>query len=256
MFRASAPNLPAEYYERILPDGLLVIVYLASPNTQQQAEHVAGMPVLLSYACYGNWLDKGYQQSFGRILIDSGAYTEFTTGKAIDIKAYAEWATKWQGHTDAIAGLDDISGDWQRSMSNYNAFPMGFPTFHETDPAELLPELIAMAGERGGWIGIGMLPDTRAKKSGKMWLRETLERIGEGLHVHLWAGRAYTQFRRIDSVDSTNWYRDAMKLKTLPDTKHLTYGECLDIVVKRYQRWLRTIESCEEPELFSQGDPK
>ena len=27
-------------------------VYLASPNTQQQAEHVAGMDVLLSYACW------------------------------------------------------------------------------------------------------------------------------------------------------------------------------------------------------------
>lgn len=32
-----------------------------------------------------------------------------------------------------------------------------------------------------------------------------------------------------------------MKLKTLPDTAHLHYGECLEIVVKRYQRWTRTI---------------
>ena len=34
-------------------------VYLASPNTQQQAEHASGMPVLLSYAIYAPWLCKG-----------------------------------------------------------------------------------------------------------------------------------------------------------------------------------------------------
>lgn len=28
-------------------------------------------------------------------------------------------------------------------------------------------------------------------------------------------------------------------------TQHLTYGECLEIVVKRYQRWTRTV--VEEP---------
>jgi hypothetical protein len=33
-----------------------------------------------------------------------------------------------------------------------------------------------------------------------------------------------------------------MKLRTIPDLSHLTYGECLAIVVKRYQRWERAIE--------------
>ena len=56
-----------------------MIVYLASPNTQQQAEHVAGMPVLLSYACYSPWLD-------------SGAFSEFARGKKIDLAAYSDWA--------------------------------------------------------------------------------------------------------------------------------------------------------------------
>ena len=49
-------------------------VYLASPNNQLQASHLADMPVLLSYALYSPFLDR-YQQSFGRILIDSGAYS-------------------------------------------------------------------------------------------------------------------------------------------------------------------------------------
>lgn len=216
-----------------------MIVYLASPNTQQQAEHVSGMPVLLSYACYPKWISKGYEQSFSSILIDSGAFSEFNTGKPIDLSAYAEWAMRWDGIADAVAGLDDISGDWRRSLRNYEAFPLGFPTYHESDPAELLDELVAMASERGKWIGLGLLPPRDGKDR---WMRDTLGRIPPGVHVHGWALRRYTRYARLDSVDSTNWWRDAMKLRTIPDLSHLTYGECLGIVVKRYQRWTRTIQ--------------
>ncbi len=215
-------------------------VYLAGPNTQQQAEHVCGMPVLLSFAYYSDWMDR-YQHTFKRLLIDSGAYSEFTTKKPIDIGAYNEWSQRWDGHADAVAGLDDISGDWRRSLANYELVPHGFPTYHETDPPQILPDLCAMARERGRWIGLGMLPATRAKRGGSGWLRETLDRIPDDLHVHGWAMRAYTKHRRLDSVDSTNWWRDGMKLRSMPDLAHLTYGECLEIVVKRYQRWDRTI---------------
>jgi hypothetical protein len=213
-------------------------VYLASPCTQQQAEHAAGMPVLLSYACWSPWMDKGYQQSFARLLIDSGAFSEFSSGQAIDLQEYAEWAARWDGHADAVAGLDDISGDWRRSLRNYEAFPAGFPTYHESDPPELLPDLVSIARERRQWLGLGLLPPREGKEK---WVRAACDRIPEGVHVHGWALRRYTHVRRLDSVDSTNWWRDAMKLRTLPDTAHLTYGECLEIVVKRYQRWTRAV---------------
>jgi len=214
-----------------------VIVYLASPNTQQQAEHVADMPVLLSYAIFAPWLD-GYQHTFNRLLIDSGAYSTLNSGKQIDVVEYAEWAQRWNGHADAVAGLDDISGDWRKSMSNYKHG--GFPTFHDTDPPELLDDLIPMARERGGWIGLGIKPPRENKER---WVRETCDRIPADLHVHGWALRAYTKVRRLDSVDSTNWWRDAMRYRR--DWPWLTYGECLDLVVKRYQRWERRIEDVE-----------
>lgn len=228
-------------------------VYLAGPNTQQQAEHLDGMPALLSYAYHSEWMMKGYQQSFSHILIDSGAFSELNTGKKIDLPKFADWSQKWIGHADAIAGLDDISGDWRRSLANYEAFPAGFPTFHETDPPEFLDDLIPMARERGRWIGLGLLPATRQARKGEGWIRAACERIPEEIHVHGWACRAYTHIRRFDSVDSTNWWQDAMKLRTLPDTAHLHYGECLEIVVKRYQRWQRTIRDKDKDErtLFS-----
>lgn len=211
-------------------------VYLASPNTQQQAEHVENMPVLLSFACWSDWLAK-YQASFRNILIDSGAFSEMNSGKKIDGIEYRDWCQMWDGHADAVAGIDDIRGDWRRSLDNYEKFG-GFPTFHDTDPPELLDDLIPLARDRGKWIGLGLMPPRGGKET---WIRDACERIPDDIHVHGWALRAYTHIRRLDSVDSTNWWRDAMKLRTLPDTAHLTYGECLGIVVKRYQRWTRTI---------------
>lgn len=223
-----------------------MLVYLASPNTQQQAEHAEGMPVLLSYAIYQPWMDR-YQAGFRRILIDSGAFTEFTTGKKVDVGAYADWSGRWIGHADAVAGLDDIAGDWRRSLANYERVPWGFPTFHESDPPELLDDLVAMARGRGNWLGLGMMPATRQARAKKGWVREVLARVPEGIHVHGWAMRAYTDIRRIDSVDSTNWWRDAMRIRTIPDLAHLNYGECLEIIVKRYQRWQRAIDDAPGP---------
>jgi hypothetical protein len=217
-----------------------VIVYLASPDNRLQAEAAVGMPVLLSFSLAKGkaWMEREYTPAFRRILIDSGAYSELNTGKRIDLAEYADWAPRWAGHADAVAGLDDISGDWRRSLANYEAFPGGFPTFHDTDPPQLLDELIPMARERGRWIGLGLKPPREGKER---WVRDAVARIPDDFHVHGWAMRRYTHVRRLDSVDSTNWWRDAMDLRVLPLCRHLTYGECLDIVVKRYQRWERTI---------------
>jgi hypothetical protein len=212
-----------------------MIVYLAGPNTQQQAQALEHVPVLLSFAYYSNYMDQ-YQPTFKRILIDSGAYSELNSKQKIDIGAYRDWSQRWLGHADAIAGLDDISGDYRRSIQNYQAIPWTFPTWHDTDPIELLPELIAMAQERDGWLGLGLLPPRHGKER---LLRKALAMIPQDIHVHGWALRAYTHLRRIDSVDSTNWRRDAMKLRQ--KLAWLTYGETLSLVVKRYVRWNRII---------------
>lgn len=210
-------------------------VYLASPNTQQQAEHCSNMNVLLSFASFSNWLWQ-YQASFRKVLIDSGAYSELNSGKKIDIQAYKDWSGKWIGYAEAIAGLDDISGDYNRSLKNYAAIEWSFPTWHDTDPLEILPELIAIAQERKTWLGIGLMPPRQNKEK---IIREALEQIPESIHVHGWALRAYTHIRRLDSVDSTNWWRDAMAIRK--NLHWLHYGECLDLIIKRYQRETRII---------------
>lgn len=220
------------------------MIYLASPGNQQQAEHVTGMPVLLSFALYDPFLDR-YQHTFKRILIDSGAYSAFNSGEHVDLAIYRDWAQRWVGHADAIAGLDDISGDWRKSLSNYESFDLGFPTIHDTDPPELLKDLVSIAAGRGKWIGIGLKPPRQGKERFVRW---ACDNIPEDYHIHGWALRAYSHVRRIDSIDSTNWWRDAMKYRR--DLPFLTYGEALEIVVKRYQRESRMFKEEPQPELF------
>lgn len=224
-------------------------VYLSSPNNQMQAGCLAGMPVLFSFATWTPFL-ANYEASFSRVLIDSGAFSESNTGKKIDGIAYREWASRWIGRADAVAGLDDISGDWRRSMKNYEAFG-GFPTIHDSDPPELLDDLIPLARERGGWIGLGLVPPRSGKER---FVRSVCDRIPGDLHLHGWACREYAYVRRLDSADSTNWLKRSWQYKVA--MPFLTPTECLQLVVKQYQRWRREAKDDEpEPSLFGEDAP-
>jgi len=119
---------------------------------------------------------------------------------------------------------------------------------HDTDPDELLDDLIPLSYERGKWLGIGLKPPRVGRES---WIRRICERIPDDIHVHGWALRRYTHIARLDSVDSTNWWRKAMEIAALPLCNHLTYGECLEIIIKRYQRENRTIVHDLQQDMFS-----
>jgi len=204
-------------------------VYCASPSNQLHANMLNEMDVLLSFGSYEPFL-KAYVQSFKSILLDSGAFGAFNSGKTVDIVKYIDWVQMFP-KVDAYAGLDDISGDWRKSLKNYKYG--GFPTIHDSDPPELLNDLIPMARERGGWIGIGLAPPRSCKGE---FLQRTLERIPNDLHVHGFALREYRKSHVFDSVDSTSWFRDSFRVrKNLP---WLTPAECLEIIVKREKREL------------------
>lgn len=204
--------------------------YLASPRNQNQAEGARGHNVLISFATWSKWL-MNYVQAFERILLDSGAFSVMNSGRTIDVSEYVEWAESWNGRIEAFAGLDDIRGDWQQSLRNYERG--GFPTFHDSDPPGLLDDLVQLARERGNWIGIGLVPPRQGKDD---FITDTLRRIPDDLHVHGWALRVYGRYRRFDSFDSTNWWRSAMELRARYGLHWLTIGECLEIQVKRILR--------------------
>jgi hypothetical protein len=185
------------------------------------------MPVLVSYANYQPWM-WAYLPSYGRLLVDSGAFSELNSGVRVDLAAYVDFASQhpW---AEAWAGLDDIGGDWRRSLANYEVG--GFPTIHDTDPPELLNDLVAIARERGRWLGVGLVPPRYGKQAA---VRAILDRIPDDLHVHGWALRSYGHLARFDSFDSTNWRLDTRKIQAaLP---WLTPAEAVDLVVLRYLR--------------------
>jgi len=209
-----------------------MIVYLASPGNQVQAHCASGMDVLVSYGTFSDWLYQ-YTPTFKSLLIDSGAYSAYNSGKTISVEAYADWSSQWEGRAAAIAGLDDIKGDWKTSLKNYEL--CGFPTYHNSDPPELLDDLIEIAKRRGNWLGIG-IDGKREGMDG--FLRGAMEKIPPEIHVHGWALRRYRWTYRFGSVDSTNWWRDGMQLRLkLP---WLSYAECLEIIIKRERREIIT----------------
>jgi hypothetical protein len=213
--------------------GVAVITYLSSPGGHLQADYLRDMPVLLSYAQHTRRFLDDYLSSFRRVLIDSGAFSVLNSGKQIDVDAYAEWSAEYRDlpHVDAVAALDDIAGDWEQGLANWRRHPWMFPTYHDSDPQEALDAILAYSPQ---WLGLGMVPP----RDSEAWLLRTLGRIPAEVHIHGWALRAFTWHPRLDSVDSTNWMLDAWQMKkTLP---WLTPAECIEIIVKRYQRERRT----------------
>lgn len=217
--------------------------YLSSPRNAVQAHLAGDMPVLISFGCFSPWQER-YMPSFRRVLIDSGAFSELNSGKAIDPDAYAEFSRRMLEHpnVDAAACLDDIRGDWEKGLANWEAAPWTFPVFHDSDPGEALTEILQrLEGDPGRprWIGLGMKPPRRSEG----WLKQSLRRIelaGLDLHVHCFAmgkfAQRVAQYRGTASIDSTNWVLDVAKLLDSPLTRHLTPAECQEIIVKRYAR--------------------
>lgn len=221
----------------------MLTTYLSSPQNQGQAHAARGMPVLLSFGCVSSWVDR-YTPSFDRILVDSGAFSEINSGKKIDLDAYCEFSRNMllRPNVDAAACLDDISGDWQRGLRNWEAAPWTFPCYHDTDPEEALEEILVRLSDltRPQWIGLGMKPPRR----GAAWLERTVRAIEDRaprIHIHGFAMRRHLDILlsykgRSVSVDSTNWLLDVRKVLDCPLTRHLTPMEALDIIVKRYAR--------------------
>lgn len=229
------------------------VLYLAGVRTQQQAEHLAGHQILMSYAHHRSvkWLDR-YLPLFSGLLLDSGAFSELQSGQQIDLAEYTDWAMRYTHTADAVAGLDDISGDWRRSLRNYETFDRGFPTIHTSDPLELLPDLVEIALARDGWLGLGICPEASAKtlvgggerndrRGWDTWVRWVCDNVPKEIHLHGWALTEYAYLRRFDSFDSTGWWRYAHKLNTrMP---WLTYGECIEITAKRLMRLPRALDT-------------
>lgn len=221
----------------------MTTVYLSSPKNQMQADYLRDMPVLMSFAVCRPWMDD-YMKSWGPMMLDSGAFSELSSGAKVDLDKYAEYAWDRRTRMDSAAALDDIGGDWERGLANWDAYPWTFPVVHDTDPAKYVDAVLerlqdderARLHSHGPqWLGIGLMPPRRNRD----FVLSVLLRASPNLHVHLFAMRGFMRealkVRGWNiSTDSTSWFRNAMSIKA--KLTWLTYAECVEIVAKRYKR--------------------
>ncbi len=221
-----------------------MIVYLASPTTQLHAEMMAGCDVLESFAIKATaaWAVR-YRPTWRHIMLDSGAYSEMTTSKKVDLGAYIDFAAAHRAAYEEIVNLDAIAGDVAarvaislanlQKMRDAKLDPM--PVFHQGEPWSVLIDLASV-----GRVGLGFQRPIRCADE---WLDGCFSRLPTTTRVHgfAMAGERFTGRYPFHSVDSATWIHELKALSALTgqgsDVLHyLTQGELLKLVILKYQR--------------------
>ena len=204
-------------------------------------EALRGRPVLESFAYQMRSVDR-YRPTWSSAFLDSGAFTEMTTGEVIDLDAYVEFCQVHGEFYEVIANLDDIEGDVERSRRNHrrllDAGVPAMPVFHQGEPWSVLDEVIASAPRQ--YIGLGF---RRPIQGAETWLEDVFSRVPAGVRVHGFAMTSYLQFP-FASVDSSTWVYEmnailSAKGQGASALQCLTPGKILEIVIKKYERMER-----------------
>lgn len=168
--------------------------------------------VLLSY-WYARKLDAGAIRAATAgwdVIVDSGAFSAYTSGQTIDVDTYAAWLAGWKDVATAAFSLDVI-GDPVASLRNYRRLAAAgtgvpiVPVFHAGSAAR---HLDALLDEGARYIGFGGLVEHYQKKAAVMrWAAWNLKRCADaGAAVH---GLGFTASATRDlpfySVDSSTW---------------------------------------------------
>lgn len=138
-------------------------------------------------------------------LLDSGAFSAFTTNTKIDIDALLREPLELPQYTEAVAL--DVIGDWRASREN--AFYMlsksdplhSMPVFHYGDPWELLDEYCKH------WPRVGLSASViRSMKQCKQWFGDCFARAWPHL-FHSFGRTSSSVLMRFpfDTADSTSW---------------------------------------------------
>jgi hypothetical protein len=87
---------------------------------------VTKVPILASYAYLRETDPDRVRQLVAdpriEFLLDSGAFTAFNVGKAIDLQDYIAWVHAWKSHLFGYMALDVLQDTW-RSMCSKTRLP-------------------------------------------------------------------------------------------------------------------------------------
>ena len=212
-------------------------VYFAGANQHHWLEAMKGRYVLESFADIRPLTDR-YRPTWAGGMLDSGAFSEMTTGRVIDLGAYIEFCQQHGAFYDAIVNLDDIKGDVDKSLRNLRAMEDAglspLPVFHQGEPLSVLTDLCASYG----YIGLGF---QRPIQNAKQWLDRCWNVIGDTTRVHGFGMTSRMGGWPFYSVDSKTWMLEVQgmrtaRLKNANPMQYLTLRELLDIVLLSYDR--------------------
>jgi hypothetical protein len=213
-----------------------VIVYFAGVNQHHFCEAFRGLHVLESFADVRVLMDR-YRPTFASMILDSGAYSVLSTGKPIDLGAYADFALTHHAGYRWVASLDSIDGGPDANIKNWEALKArgvdAVPTYHQGEPLSLLRDYCKSSPR----VGLGF---QRPIQHARRFLMEVFENVPAGHKIHGWAMTSYTDFP-FESVDSQTWQFEVRALMAHAGQgsealRCLTLRELIDIVQRKYER--------------------
>lgn len=120
----------------------------------------------------------------GRVMVDSGAFSAYASGKTIRLAEYAEHLDRWRGAWHHAITLDVIGDPAASARNTRSLHALGLPVLPVFTMGAALPEFDAMVADVGyvavgGMVGVSV-PHQRARLA--MLQRRAVER-GGGIHA-------------------------------------------------------------------------
>lgn len=225
-------------------------MYFAAVNQTHFCEAFAGRHVLESFADSRPLFGR-YRATFKSMALDCGAFAKKVRGgqMKIDLGAYADFVAEHGAFYDWIASLDSIAGGVAENLRNWQfLLDRGLetmPTFHQGEPLSVLADYCSQSPR----VGLGFQRDENGQivPGAEAFLDSAFSAIPAMVKVHGWAMTNFTARHPFASVDSRTWLFDLKALRKAQTTQgrafdHLTDGELIEIIQKRYDRLPRTKE--------------
>lgn len=169
------------------------------------ADNEVRLSCLVSYAYYGNDIDKLLHeaQSYTRVLIDSGAYTAWKTGRQIQLDDYCRFLESLRIPAWRYFSLDVI-GDPGATMRNYETMlKRGFnpiPILTRGEDFSTLEDFY----KTSDMVGLGGVAG--ADSASYVWVRQVMERVaGRKAHILGFTSLNWVKYLRPYSCDSSSW---------------------------------------------------
>lgn len=201
-------------------DGVREMIYFVTAGRKDEIHVIKELKpdrLLVSYAAFKNKPIKDFKESLGynpKIIVDSGAYTAWTTGKNIALMDYIAYAKRNESdaeHFIALDVIDDYLGD-EFSKRYYDMMLLAglnpIPVYHRSDELSYLKYYVDCEPP---FIALGGTAKDSNKKSVRDWV-QGLNNLYPNQPFHLLgsSSKQITEHVDLRSYDSSTWIMMAL----------------------------------------------